>query len=1303
MPTVPSKQIRLSTTPKSFSSRRKDSVSDQLSTNQSQSVVSLNTINGRQILNCTSGSNNYGINTLKSNNNNERGSSQKKKQLKKNFSLKKQNRVESQNFRQRQASTEISDKERYLGGMTTDTSSEYDQFPKVSSQIISKPALIIKENSDNLQQNFRDEYQSQINMNECTRSLLVPQDQNLQKRELSQIKDDKCGVVNLRNKKQSQDFSQSKNKKSLLKENNSNRKGGKVTKVSLFSQSKPNSVKESRISNHMTAPSESKISTNINEIDNNQPITNDQVPSNLSPSINDYLISPKRLSTQNSEKILFSPPVEKITKTNPFDKQKYHSNSKSGNFSHINNNSQNRRTPTYREDRSSTHELDQKLKKTISRYEDPIKKLVNQQKLKKQVNQSQQKQLEEKTLFSENPSLKSLENFYCQNQQDMCNIAQIGDDTQEQIDYLQDNLTKILEQTTENTNILSKVQTQNLLDSYRPGSSDQIQISDADSQMYFTVDKSKRSQLEIFKKHQSKELKVSTSKQQYAQSISTTIVSKTVKNSTSTTTKKQIFEFSNNTTKTNSTLPKQNQIQATINTKVTNYKQGSGSQSRSNSSRNEKCVSPKSNTMNSKVIQKDDRDTTPSRKVAVSVVTPMKSIVIRKQSREIEIHSIKKIKLDRIEKQEDAQEQFVNDTIQKEDIQSQIIMQQELQNQQETKEQQPRPRSYSPDRNESVSPQSMIVSSNLQGKVQNLENIEIQTQEGFQNNQSRLDEQELQNALASIQNRNTSLSSPLKLIEDERSIAIMKYEEILKKLVGQYTKLQKNHIELQGKSQSQEQYWQQQHTNLQTQYQVISQENQQLKHQLQNEYQSKQYDRQQFEKFKHSVVLDVQRYQECEIAFKNKIQMLTDEKQAYEKAMKNFKDQLLGAETEKHSLENDIKRVKSCLDQYEAENIRIKQTNQIFDKKQQEYKHTAEQLQQQSHQKDLICQQFQNENHQIKQILENLKVQLDQQVRQNSQLKDDISQLLIDKQQISLKLLQCQNQTQNSKQPMMLSFANDSTTTPVKQKSINSQPLVFGLDQSKNYYSTDNKSNAMSSQQIQSFKQLNSNYNNNGLNTTNLSGNIYYTPNSNNMNQTFKSCVLGGNPTPLKERITPKSIERKYITNDSSSVNQVMNWKNEQLQHYANYGIMRTPKATTIQRSKIDLSLPSTAIKPNYIDQNCLNQDMLDHLPAAGKDSKDIHKIKHKHFNSYSNQFINGSHNQSVGNLYSSQSNNLYQDLAGRDFDYQPFHLNSYRVTEPQSNLLNGLTFNQNNNDNLIGTFDTLRSTQQEFRDIDQL
>jgi hypothetical protein len=74
---------------------------------------------------------------------------------------------------------------------------------------------------------------------------------------------------------------------------------------------------------------------------------------------------------------------------------------------------------------------------------------------------------------------------------------------------------------------------------------------------------------------------------------------------------------------------------------------------------------------------------------------------------------------------------------------------------------------------------------------------------------------------------------------------------------------------------------------------------------------------------------------------------------------------------------------------------------------------------------------------------------------------------------------------------------------------------------------------------------------------------LFYTPNSQ---------MRGGSPTPSQSH---RSIERKYISNDSSSVSQAMRWVTSE---------SKSLRKSTVQHKKIDL----TYVKPTQVDEDYL-------------------------------------------------------------------------------------------------------------------
>ncbi|CDW80887.1 UNKNOWN [Stylonychia lemnae] len=493
-------------------------------------------------------------------------------------------------------------------------------------------------------------------------------------------------------------------------------------------------------------------------------------------------------------------------------------------------------------------------------------------------------------------------------------------------------------------------------------------------------------------------------------------------------------------------------------------------------------------------------------------------------------------------------------------------------------------------------------------------------------NESRIDENEIQSALLNLQ-----LYPQQSMYDNEKNIALNKYEELLRKIVVQYTKLQRQFYDLQNRATQSDQHIAGLNQDQQLQIQNLLQENKNLQQIVANEMNQRVMEKQTFEKLKQGLLTEIKRLQDSDVTYRQKLQTYSDDRQTLEKAVKSLREQILKAETENHSLLNENKRLKTYTDQQEQELSRIKQTNQILDKKSQENKYLLDQSQATNQKIEQHYQQVLNENQQIKKAVDGLQGNLQQLMDANVKYKEEISHLMIEKQQISLKLLSYQQQLnpQNNQSQMSHfthSFAQDleygfplsaipkaeidllaKTPTKVKnyqQQNVNNNSSLFGMGNMSKQNSSDYKSLEQKHFETQKNQSLlyQPNQNNRVSQLTHNSG--FYTPNSNlNNSNTFQSCLAGH--TPNKERITSKSIERKYIANDSSSVNKIMSWS--EAQHAQN---LRTPKSTSCQKYEMSQT------KPNRLTSDFLQSNDFDYLPAAGKDSKQLHSKEHKHFNS---------------------------------------------------------------------------------------
>eukprot|EP00347_Sterkiella_histriomuscorum_P014155 403361952 len=516
----------------------------------------------------------------------------------------------------------------------------------------------------------------------------------------------------------------------------------------------------------------------------------------------------------------------------------------------------------------------------------------------------------------------------------------------------------------------------------------------------------------------------------------------------------------------------------------------------------------------------------------------------------------------------------------------------------------------SPSRNNLMRIQSPDLQTNSSPIQQQNKQIDDLLQQSF-TSQAPMNNDYIENIAKFLQNKEGNISQQM---DREKVNIIQKYESLLQKIVFEYSKLQQKHDDLQHQlmNDSRSVHTQFQVINTKDQMlkqmqvriselehknQVCNKEIQNLRNKIQTEQDTNFAEKKHLELAKQQLINQVQQLQDTEVTLRSRNSQIQEDNHQMEHQVKQLREQALKIETEKRVFEHELMKMRSQEQNITQEIMRVKQVYQDMDFKCSDYRQQLEGLVQTLKKKDLDIEQIQWESQGLKSTIEILQSNQQAILHKNNQLKEELNRLHIERQalqvqneqQSAMKQNRDQFQLNNLIQPLVGSNVNNSYEFDF-QNNNKMQNIRMQLSPKPTHLSSSNQMNdyysQLSPKRIVEVRLDDVSPTNNMMTVeTSLEASIQkYLPKHSPTHQNRRNKKNDLNNSVITS--SSKLYDKRFQTNDSSSINQVFKWpdlksatQQNSLRGSANFssfnGPMTTqiyPHGSAVKRQQIDLS-----------------------------------------------------------------------------------------------------------------------------------
>ncbi|CDW75089.1 UNKNOWN [Stylonychia lemnae] len=496
--------------------------------------------------------------------------------------------------------------------------------------------------------------------------------------------------------------------------------------------------------------------------------------------------------------------------------------------------------------------------------------------------------------------------------------------------------------------------------------------------------------------------------------------------------------------------------------------------------------------------------------------------------------------------------------------------------------------------------------------------IEELLQQSFSN--GPMGNEHVDNIVKYLNQTKTDEQNLSKMVESEKIFVIQRYESLIQKLVIEYNKIQAQNNEIRASFANENRSVQSQFLIINSQESQIQQmsqriaelehknlnshkEMQLLRQKLQVEQDNNYAEKKHLEMAKQQLFNQVAQLQDTEVTLRARNAQIQEDNHQMEYAVKQLKEQCIKIETEKRVFEMEMQKTRVQEQSMNQELNRIKQLNIEQDAKIQEYRSQLEQLVQTLKRKDQEFEQLSWDSQGLKSSVDILHKNQQAILLKNNQLKDELGKLQIEKQSYQTQIEQALNQ----KGYQGLNMNN------LELISKNNSPKVRFNESMNDYYQPNSpKRNSTSRNDVKFF-------NPNKSQDESLELNVMKYLNKSPITNLRKDHDLSYNQNLSNNN---KIYDKRFVTNDSSSINQVFKWPNTKDTNLNSYKNINNNSnfnsfgGSAVKRHQIDLANLNIGIQDGNLSsrsiynsgqhsqQRSLSQSSEpDNLPAAGKKS----------------------------------------------------------------------------------------------------